>query len=205
MDIVIASRDYQLRGQRQDIQNMKGVFSKRSQALGGWANTVGIGLILLPVVSFGWQPVSKPRLAQEEIDKIYREQAEKTRSEQLRVARTMSQATFRPLSQTELESLVIAQNKTYPKTSPEGMRIDRSSAGPGLLTYYKNVVDRTADEFDINRTNFASYRPAFVKDACANAGVANLLNSGISVKNVVRDRHGKLIYEFTVRPADCAR
>jgi hypothetical protein len=65
--------------------------------------------------------------------------------------------------------MVAAQNKTYPKTSPDGIR------------------------------------PSFIKDVCSNIGVRNLLNSGIAVRNLTRDMHGVLIYELTVRSADCAR
>jgi hypothetical protein len=117
---------------------MKSIPLKLSQAVAGWAKSVGISLVLLPVFAFGSQPVNKPRLSQEEVDKIYREQAEKNRSEQQRLTRTMGQANFRPLSLADLESLVIAQNKTYPKTSPEGMRIDRSTAGPGAAHVLQN-------------------------------------------------------------------
>ena len=82
---------------------------------------------------------------------------------------------------------------------------DRAGAGPMMLTYSKTVVGRSADEFEVNPANFAAYRPSFIKDACSNAGVRNLLNSGIAVRNLTRDMHGVLIYELTVRSADCAR
>lgn len=129
----------------------------------------------------------------------------KPRSEQLRVVGLAQKSGLAPLTQGELDSLVAAQNKTYPKTSPDGIRMDRSVAGPMMLTYYKTVVGRSADEFEVNPANFAAYRPSFIKDACSNAGVRNLLNSGIAVRNLTRDMHGVLIYELTVRSADCAR
>jgi hypothetical protein len=162
-------------------------------------------LSVIPGLAFGFQPTSKPRLSQEEIDKIYRDAANKSRSEQERDARAWKQPNLPPITQVELESLVAGQNKTYPKTSRDGMRIDRAVAGPKLLTFYKTAVNHTADDFEINPSNAASYRPAFVRDTCGNVGIRNLLDSGISVRNVVRDTNGKLVYEFTVHPADCAR
>lgn len=36
--------------------------------------------------------------------------------------------------------------------------MDRSVAGPMMLTYYKTVVGRSADEFEVNPANFAAYR-----------------------------------------------
>ncbi len=183
---------------RSNIDNMAGT-AARGMAL------CAILLSLVPAVAFGYQATSKPRSSQEEVDKIYRDAANKSRSEQERDARAWKQSNLPPITQAELESLVAAQNKTYPKTSRDGMRIERSVAGPKLLTFYKTAVNHTADDFEITPSNAASYRPAFVRDTCGNAGVRNLLDSGISVRNVVRDANGKLVYEFTVYPADCAR
>ena len=143
-------------------------------------------------------------MAQSEVDKIVAETAKKPRED---LARTLvaneKSASASKISQSDLESLALALNKTYPKTSPNGIRIDRATTGPGLITYHKTMVNLSANELEINPINSASFREVFMKDACSNPGVRNFLRSGISLQTIQRDKNGVLIYDFTARPEDC--
>lgn len=89
------------------------------------------------------------RLPQAEVDKIYGKMSANSRSERQRVAGLALKSGLAPLTHAELDSLVAAQNKTYRKTSADGIRMDRSVARPMMLTCYKTVVGRSADEFEV--------------------------------------------------------
>jgi hypothetical protein len=144
-------------------------------------------------------------IAQSEVDKVVVETVKKPREELDRMlVENEKKLSTTKISQTELESLLIALNKTYPKTSPNGIRIDRATAGSGLITFHKTMENQTIADFDINPSNSESFRDAFVKEACSNSGVKNFLRTGVSVQTIQRDKNGALIYDFTANPKDCA-
>ncbi|TBW12355.1 hypothetical protein E0E50_03745 [Azotobacter chroococcum subsp. isscasi] len=107
------------------------------------------------------------------------------------------------INQKELESIALALNKNYPKTSPNGIRIDRLSTGIGLITYHKTLINYSVADFDANSLNSDASRQELVDEACSNSGTKKFLKSGISIQNIYRDKNGTIVSDRTVRPKDC--
>jgi hypothetical protein len=104
------------------------------------------------------------------------------------------------LSQNELESMVLVFNKNYPKTLPNGIRIDRLTSGPALITYHKTMTNHSAAEIVMDES---AMRADVINEACANPGVSNFLKSGISVQTIYNDQDNVFVYKNTTSPKDC--
>jgi len=143
-------------------------------------------------------------MTQREVDNLVANNLTKPRDELEQTLRANEKLALAvKISQSDLESLVLAANKTYPKTSPNGIRTDRVTTGLGLISFYKTNVSATVDEFEISPNDRASWRELVMKDSCTNLGVRNLLRSGISVQVIQRDKNDLLIFDVTTRPEDC--
>lgn len=100
-----------------------------------------------------------------------------------------------------LEKLVTEMNSTrYPKTSPDGVRIERLSSKGYVLTYHKTFVDRMADEFPKN--HFSSISADLIKEVC-HSELKTLLKDGVSVEMTYNDKSGKLVGSYTAAASDC--
>lgn len=149
------------------------------------------------------EQLSNPTIDQTQVDKIVAANAKKTRDQLNREVAAAENPPPRKITQKELENLMIALNKTYPKMTSSETRLDKATVGPMILTFHKTMVNKRADEFEITPQNTAKYASVLLEDSCSNAGVRQYLRQGVSVKVIQRDMQGKLIFEFMTRPGDC--
>lgn len=150
-----------------------------------------------------WKPVKETSsLNQGEIDKIVSETGKLSRKEvEQKVSQSEKQNS--KMTQTELERLAVALNKTYPKILADGVRIDRVSTGLGLITYHKTLTNHSVHEFDVSPSSRKANHKRFIEDTCSNPGVKNYLTSGISFQTIYRDKNGTMVFDYVAHPSDC--
>lgn len=166
---------------------------------------VGLGLkfVIHLAVTSKLEQMSDTKVDQAQVDEIVAANAKKTRDQLNREVAAAENQSARKITQKELESLMIALNKTYPKMTSLETRLDKATVGPMILTFHKTMVNKRADDFEITPQNSAKYTSVLLEDSCSNAGVRLYLRQGVSVKVIQRDMQGKLIFEFMTRPGDC--
>lgn len=161
-------------------------------------------IIAIKVMAFFMDRWHEKSWVQSEVNEMYADISKKPKEELDQfLLKNEKSTTPSTITQNELESLVQAQNKTYPKTSPSGIRIDRVTSGPSLITYHKTMVGFSRADLDIESIDSESFRASLKDEVCSNLGARNFLRSGISFRIIQLDRNGELIYDFTAHPGEC--
>ena len=110
-----------------------------------------------------------------------------------------NQASAATPSNSDLEQIVAIANKRYPRETTPGIRIERMTSGPRLVTYHKTILNRTVDEFD----QTVDLRPGVAAEFCDSVAGNDFLRKGISMQVIFRDKNGALVYDHMIRPSDC--
>jgi len=161
-----------------------------------------IFIVFIKILMYLFIDLKNSKLSENELETIRVETNNLNQNDKEKMALEASKIN-KMMSQKELETLVSIMSKNYPKTSTDGIRIDRISAGIGLITYHKTTVNNSIEEFDLNELNSYSHFQKYLKEICSNVGLRNFLKWGVAVKNIYSDKNAKKINEITIQPHAC--
>ena len=139
---------------------------------------------------------------QDHYDKAVSEARNLNPEDQAKVLESQSLKSFK-ISQDDLSRLVASLNKGYPKTMPDGTRIDKAIAGDRSITYHRTLLEVDIKDVDMNDADSEDAKKEHLILNCKNAGIKNLLDAGISISTIYNDRNGKYILTRKIKPDDC--
>ena len=101
-----------------------------------------------------------------------------------------------------IKGVVEIMNQSYPRTGPNGVRVDHVSYVNKIFTFHKTYTQHTVDMFD--REELRNKLPEMRTEFCSSAAMIDILKNGaIGVGNSVSDKNGILIQAFHVSKKDC--
>lgn len=102
-----------------------------------------------------------------------------------------------------MKDMVASKNRNLPQAQGEGLRMDRMSAGPGLLlTYHLTVTPYRAAQ--VKQDYFHNVMGADIrKDYCANTGMGFFRREGITVAYAYSGNDGAPIGTISIPPDAC--
>jgi hypothetical protein len=119
------------------------------------------------------------------------------------IGKTVGTAAASPSMEKSLTEAAGKLNMQFPKMIDSDTRIDRVSAGPGLLfTYHHTFINSTVRDVDMNLFNVTFSNDLRMK-VCANSDMRPMFKSGVTAVYTYQSREGKTIGSVNVTPKQC--
>lgn len=161
-----------------------------------------IGLIAADAGYSRGKEIYSSSMSQEDYDKAVSSARDLSPEDQAKILENQSNKPFK-ISQDDLSRLVASLNKGYPKTMPDGSRIDKAVVGERSITYHRTLLEVDIKDVDMSDADSADARKEHLILNCKNAGIKNLLNSGVTISNLYNDMNGTYILTRQIQPEDC--
>ena len=104
-----------------------------------------------------------------------------------------------------LQSVAKSVNKLTPMMVDNETELSQVGAEPGALVYHNRLIRATAAAIAVDQLK-AFAHPTVAKRACTNPNTRKeLLNRGIVMRYIYRDKDGLFLLSFDVTAADCGQ